>query len=182
MILYDKNLKEQLQKLKYSEKQTISSTRVIRSNLLKTVAGRKSIKGVFAFVFTFDTILPAVKPDYIKNISTFADFLLKLVLVAAIASTISSVVGYRITVAIEREQADKNKRIVTINRIQKYSLYDLAALVFVSVIILKETVITILEYPYLVIYPVIIIVGLGWGLLSQIVYYQIIYRSRRRNI
>jgi hypothetical protein len=46
--------------------------------------------GVFAFVFTFDTILPAVKPDYIKNISTFADFLLKLVLVAAIASTISS--------------------------------------------------------------------------------------------
>jgi len=65
--------------------------------------------GVFAFVFTFDTILPAVKPDYIKNISTFADFLLKLVLVAAIASTISSVVGYRMVVVIERQQADKNK-------------------------------------------------------------------------
>ena len=149
--------------------------------------------GVFAFVFTFDTILPAVKPDYIKNISTFADFLLKLVLVAAIASTISCVVvGARMAVTIERQQADKNKRIVTIeskkhkwiNRIQKYSLYDLVALVFVSVIILKETVITnlySLEYPYLVIYPVIIIVGLGWGLLSQIVYYQIIYRYQRRN-
>ena len=122
--------------------------------------------------------------DYIKNISTFADFLLKLVFVAAIASTIGSVVGYRMAITIERQQADKNKRIVTIeskkdkwiNRIQKYSLYDLVALVFVSVIILKETVITnlySLEYPYLVIYPVIIIVGLGWGLLSQIVYYQI---------
>ena len=114
--------------------------------------------GVFAFVFTFDTILPAVKPDYIKNISTFADFLLKLVFVAAIASTIGSVVGYRMAITIERQQADKNKRIVTIeskkdkwiNRIQKYSLYDLVALVFVSVIILKETVITnlySLEYP-----------------------------------
>lgn len=48
--------------------------------------------GVFAFVFTFDSILSY---ENIRNISTFADFLLKLVLVA-IASTISSVIGYRI--------------------------------------------------------------------------------------
>jgi hypothetical protein len=136
--------------------------------------------GIFAFVFAFATILTDMKPQYAKHVLTLADFLLRLVLVAAIVSTISSVVGYRTVVTIERQQADKNGRMVTIeskkdkwiNRIQRYSLYDLAALVFVSVIILNETVITnlvALEYPYLVIYPVIIIIGLGWGLLCRVI-------------
>jgi len=47
-------------------------------------------------VFAFDTILLNVKPHDMLNSSTFADFLLKLVLVSAIAFTISSVIGYSI--------------------------------------------------------------------------------------
>jgi hypothetical protein len=41
--------------------------------------------GVFAFVFAFDAVLPGLKPARTQNNPTFADFLLKLVLVAAIA-------------------------------------------------------------------------------------------------
>ncbi len=123
--------------------------------------------GVFAFVFTFDTILPYVKPHYILNISTFADFLLKLVLVSAIAFTISSLVGYRIAKAARSVESKK-----WINIIHTYHIYDVLAIVFVSVMLFEECVTTnrySLEYQDLVIYPIIIILGLGWGLLCQLI-------------
>jgi hypothetical protein len=78
--------------------------------------------GVFAFVFTFDTILPYVKPHYILNTSTFADFLLKLVLVAAIASTISSVLGYRIVTKAQEEKTNENDNSENNKWYIKYSL------------------------------------------------------------
>jgi hypothetical protein len=123
--------------------------------------------GVFAFVFTFDTILPNVKPHYILNISTFADFLLKLVLVAAIAFTISSLIGYRIAIATKTPEAKKWIKII-----HTYHIYDVLAIVFVSVMIFQECFYTnrySLEDQYKVLYPIIIILGLGWGLLCQLI-------------
>jgi hypothetical protein len=127
--------------------------------------------GVFAFVFTFDTILPYVKPHYILNISTFADFLLKLVLVAAIAFTISSLIGYRIVNYRTVTKSMNSKK--WINIIHTYHIYDVLAIAFVLVMVFEECVITnrySLEFPDLVIYPIIIILGLGWGLLSRIIF------------
>ena len=134
--------------------------------------------GVFAFVFTFDTILPYVKPPYILNISTFADFLLKLVLVAAIASTISSVIGFRI-IAMK-----SNSNEGWINRVQGYNLYDVLAVVFVSAIIIHECIISNfyhLESTDYFIYPIIIIVGLGWGLFCHVIFqYHKMQKERRK--
>lgn len=121
--------------------------------------------GVFAFVFAFDTILMNVKPHNIQNTSTFADFLLKLVLVAAIASTISSVIGYRIV----KMAGDSKERLR--NTIQEYYLYDLLPVVMVLVIIIHECVLTnpySLEISRDFVYPMIIIIGSGWGLVYRV--------------
>jgi membrane protein YqaA with SNARE-associated domain len=147
------------------------------------LVGRIAITlGVFAFVFTFDTILPGVKPHYILNISTFADFLLKLVLVAAIAFTISSLIGYRIAIVADKKSDKESKKDSKnsntkfkklINIVYTYHVYDVLAIAFVLVMVFEECIISnrySLNYLELVIYPIIIILGLGWGLLSQLIY------------
>jgi len=114
--------------------------------------------GVFAFVFVYDPILSHQKPPGVTT--TFADILLKLVLYAAIASTIGSVIGYRIA-KIER-------RSKTLNIIQEYNLYDILPVAVVLILSIatkyyyyfeSQTQVTIL----------IIVVGLVWGLLSQLI-------------
>ncbi|MFY9795861.1 MAG: hypothetical protein WAK17_16210 [Candidatus Nitrosopolaris sp.] len=98
---------------------------------------------------------------------------MKLVLVAAIASTISSVIGYRIA------KVASNSKEGWVNRIRDYNLCDVLAVVLVLVIIVRECVIMnpyFLEIPRDFVYPIIIIVGLGWGLLIQIIHQ---YRERK---
>lgn len=73
----------------------------------------------------------SLPPHNILNTSTFADFLLKLVLVAAIASNIGSVVGNRLVTKGQDDETnqDKNKEK---KWYQKYSVYDLLAIVLVK--------------------------------------------------
>lgn len=114
--------------------------------------------GVFTFVFTFDVILPQVKPSPIQGVSTFTEFLLKLVLVAAIASTISSVMG-----AVMKKIPNE-----WIQRIHKYRLYDVLAAVLVLGIGIYELGQYSFEYsPWFI---VIIFVGLAWGLLCHVIF------------
>ena len=129
---------------------------------------------VFAFVFTFDTVLAIVKPSSIQFVSTFADFLLKLVLFAAIASTISSAIGYRLVTMNNK----KWKR-----RIRMYSIYDLIALISAIVIIIPEFNSYHIEFWEQFIYSSMVIIGLGWGLFSLIIYQRLLrpfFRKRER--
>jgi hypothetical protein len=129
--------------------------------------------GVFAFVFTFVDILEHVKPDSIKGITTFADFLLKLVLFAAIASTIGSVMGAAMK-KISNKWAEK---------IHTYRLYDVLAAALVLVISVSDLAIArqyTLENSQVVFFIGITFVGLMWGLLSRVIYYQIGRRKTKR--
>jgi hypothetical protein len=123
--------------------------------------------GVFAFVFAFDAILFNVKPHDMMNSSTFADFMLKLVLVAAVAFTISSLIGYRVGTVTRGKKFNKKWHII-----DSYHLYDVLAIVFVLTIIFEECAITNrydLGYPQRALYPIIITIGLSWGLFSQMI-------------
>lgn len=123
--------------------------------------------GVFAFVFAFESILHPLKPLSVQNVSTFADFLLNLVLVAAIASTISSVIGSH----IERMK-DKPE---WVSRIYQYSIHDALAVAFVLITIVWTRPHSI-EFLGLVII-VVVVIGLGYGLIYQIIFQ---YRSNQR--
>lgn len=138
--------------------------------------------GVFAFVFTFDAVLASVKPHNILNTSTFADFLLKLVLVAAIASTIGSVVGNRLVTRGQDDETNQRKNKEEKKWYQKYSVYDLLAIVLVAYMIINESESYSVTEQVLYLYQIIIIAGLAWGFLSRILYYQIINIKTRRYV
>jgi hypothetical protein len=138
--------------------------------------------GVFAFVFTFDAVLANVKPHNILNTSTFADFLLKLVLVAAIASTIGSVVGNRLVTRGQDDETNQGKNKEEKKWYQKYSVYDLAAVVMVGYIIISESNSYSLSEQDLHLYQTIILAGLAWGLFFRFIYYMYKFIERRREI
>jgi hypothetical protein len=130
---------------------------------------------IFAFVFAFETILSNLKAHYnISTFSTFADLLPQLALMGAILFTISSLVGYRLVTM----KSSNN----WINRILRYNIYDMPAVIFLVVAIIGECVannIFSLEYRDLI-YPIIIIISWGWGLPFQIIsQYRLKQRERR---
>ena len=103
-----------------------------------------------------------MKPQYAKHVLTFADFLLRLVLISAIVLTISSVIGYRIVTKEGEQQADMDHRVVTmefkkiswITRIRSYGS-DVIALALTIAIAIFE-----LYRSWIIL--IIIISGLGW--------------------
>ncbi len=131
--------------------------------------------GVFAFVFAFDTILSGIEPHAIIHSSTFTNILLKLVLVAAIASTISSVIGYSI-----KMDTVLKKRWKRIHKIVKFPLYDVfgvvSVIVFALILGIRVTD-TNLRFDLMIIL-ILIVVGLLWGLFSHIVRHFILRQKK----
>jgi hypothetical protein len=80
--------------------------------------------GLFAFVFAYVTIVTDLKPQYIKtlNIVTLADMMLKVLLIATTAFTISSVIGYSVAKTMKENASQWIKSI----HMRAYSLHLLS--------------------------------------------------------
>ena len=113
-----------------------------------------------------------MKPQYVKHVLTIADFLLRLVLISAIALTISSIIGYRAATAEGQQQSDRGQSVVTMEskknswliRICTYDI-DAVAVALTLAIGIFQLVTSYRHisenYPWII---VILLVGLGWGI------------------
>ena len=124
--------------------------------------------GIFAFVFAYVTIVTDLKPQYVKslNIVTLPDMMLKVLLVATTAYTISSVIGYSLAKTMKENTERWIKRIHTLR------IYDILAIMFAEIIVFQFLIhdrysFSSVDWVYNVI---IIIVGLAWGMFIRLIY------------